>query len=88
MPKILSVAQGKKELRKISRDEKILLLAGEGDPVGEFGKGVRRLYDMYKKIKVKDVKCIVYPNMRHEIINERENKQVYDEIANWALHSL
>lgn len=78
----------KKELRKISRDEKILLLAGEGDPVGEFGKGVRRLYDMYKKIKVKDVKCIVYPNMRHEIINERENKQVYDEIANWALRSL
>ena len=78
----------KKELRKISRDEKILLLAGEGDPVGEFGKGVRRLYDMYKKIKVKDVKCIAYPNMRHEIINERENKQVYDEIANWALRSL
>ena len=78
----------KKELRKISRDEKILLLAGEGDPVGEFGKGVRRLYDMYKKIKVKDVTCIVYPNMRHEIINERENKQVYDEIANWALRSL
>ncbi len=78
----------KKELRKISPDERILLLAGEGDPVGEFGKGVYRLRDMYRKLRVKEIKCIVYPNMRHEIINEKDNHLAYEEIANWALRSL
>ena len=70
----------KKFLRKISQDNKILIIAGEDDPCGAFGKGPRALYKQYQKLGVKEVEVKVYPHMRHEILNEKEHQQVYDDV--------
>ncbi len=58
----------------------ILLVAGAEDPVGNKSKGVLKLAKLYKKLGINDVQTIIYPNMRHEVLNETENKKVYQDI--------
>lgn len=70
----------KKFLKKISLENHILVIAGEDDACGAFGKGPRALYKQYQKLGVKDVELIVYPHMRHEILNEKEHQRVYDDV--------
>jgi alpha-beta hydrolase superfamily lysophospholipase len=60
-----------------------LIISGEEDPVGEKGKGPRRLEKMYKKLGVKDVTLVLYPNMRHEIHNEKGHDVVYRQISDF-----
>lgn len=61
----------KKELAKISGKEKILVISGKDDPVGEMGKGPVRLAEMYKE-KGCTVELVIYEGMRHEIHNEKK----------------
>ena len=61
----------------------MLLVAGDQDPVGAFGKGVllvaRKLRDAGKKRTA----CHIFPGMRHEILLEPERRQVYDLVIDW-----
>lgn len=70
----------KKNLKRLSKDEHILIIAGEDDPVGAMSKGPKSLHDMYKKLGIKDVELIIYPHMRHEILNETESYKVVEDI--------
>jgi len=47
----------------------VLLVSGEEDPVGGYGKGVREVYEKLKKENV-NAKIILYPGARHEILND------------------
>ena len=53
----------------------VLLVAGENDPVGNYGKGV---LEVETKLKTRghDVKCVLYKGARHEILNDF----CYDEV--------
>lgn len=75
----------KKEMKRVSKDEHILIVSGDKDPVGEMGKGLRRLYKSYKKRGVKDVTLILYPDLRHEILNEKEKDRIYKDISDFLL---
>jgi len=70
----------KKFLAKINPNSKILVIAGVDDPVGDFGKGPKALYEMYKENGVKDVELKIYEKMRHEILNEDNREIVYEDI--------
>ncbi|MDO4260955.1 MAG: alpha/beta hydrolase [Eubacteriales bacterium] len=69
---------------KMPRDLPLLLLAGDEDPVGDNGKGVRRFERMLKKIGMKNVTCMIYPEGRHELINDLEKEQVLRDIEQWC----
>ena len=70
-----------KNLRKVNTTSHILLVSGEDDPVGQMGKGVRWLENTYKvKMGISDTKAIIYPHMRHEILNEDEKLRVMEDI--------
>jgi len=60
-----------------------LIVSGVDDPVGEYSKGVKDLEAMYQKLGVKDVQLILYPNMRHEILNEDGKDQVIQDILDF-----
>ncbi|MCF0113185.1 MAG: alpha/beta hydrolase [Bacilli bacterium] len=75
----------KKEMAKVSQNEKILILAGEDDPVGRFGKGPTWLKETYLEQGVKEVELILYPHMRHEIHNEDGKELVWDDIRAFLL---
>lgn len=63
----------------------VLILSGEEDPVGAYGKKVMNLYELYKRQGLRDVQIKLYPEMRHEILNERERNEVYNDILNWLI---
>lgn len=69
-----------KEMKRIAKDERILIVAGAEDPVGQNGKGLEWLYAKYQKLGLKGTTLKLYPKMRHEIINETGKEEVYADI--------
>ena len=74
-------AYKKEKLDAINRDMPLLLIAGEQDPVGNAGKGVTKLEEMYKKIGVKTVQKILYTGVRHEFLNDVSRSDAYKDIT-------
>ena len=65
------------------KDLPILLVAGQDDPVGNFGKSVENLYQFYQKRGIKHVQMKLYKDDRHEILNELDRAVVYEDILSW-----
>lgn len=61
----------------------LLIMSGSDDPVGEDGFGARKVYEIYKKIGMKDVSFKLYKDCRHELLNEFNKYDIYDDILNW-----
>ena len=40
----------------------------------------KKLFNMYEKLGFKKVLFNLYPNMRHEILNEKEKMVVYNDV--------
>lgn len=59
----------------------ILLLSGENDPVGAYGEGVRRVYEALAAAGCTDVSMKLYPDTRHEILNEPVKMTALADIA-------
>ena len=74
-----------KNMKKVSPEEKIFIIAGEEDPVGQNGKGPKWLEKKYKALGVKDVTLKLYPHARHEIHNEDIRETVYQDILDFIL---
>lgn len=75
---------GRKEyLERMPRRLPVLFLAGEKDPVGNFGKGVQEAVDLFQKTGMKDVECKLYPDARHEVLNELNKEEVYGDVLLW-----
>lgn len=79
----ISFIQNKDNINNIPKDLPLLIVSGEKDPVGEFKKGVERVYNEYKNIGIKDLTLKFYENDRHEILNELDKEVVYQDIYNW-----
>ena len=65
-------------------DMPILMVAGDEDPVGSYGEGVKKVYGMLKDSGKTDVEIKLYPGMRHEILNETGREQVESDIIAWT----
>lgn len=70
-------------LDRMPKDLPVFFVAGEEDPVGDFGKGVRRAAQMCRDAGVKKVDLKLYPKDRHEILNELDRQQVYKDLLCW-----
>ena len=69
---------------RMDKNAPILLIAGQDDPVGNMGAGVRRTHDAFKRAGIKDVTLKLYPGLRHEILNEAAMRDtVYGDIGAW-----
>ncbi len=73
----------KEGLGKIPRDLPVCILSGNNDPVGKYGSGTSKLYDLYKDLGISDVRIKLYKDARHEIINEVNRDEVYSDISEW-----
>lgn len=67
----------------LHRDLPVLIIAGEDDPVGDFGKGPEHVRTRYTRAGVADVRLITYPGGRHEMLNELGREKVYSDILSW-----
>ena len=61
----------------------VLFIAGGDDPVGDYGKGVERAAEEFRKCGMEQVDCKIYPLCRHEILNEINRKDIYQDVTMW-----
>ncbi len=70
-------------LANVPKDLPILVVSGEDDPVGSFGKEVEATVKSLKDAGVKNVEMKLYPGDRHEILNETDKEVVYVDLYQW-----
>lgn len=80
---VLTFIQKKENVDKIPKKLPIFMVAGNDDPVGEYGNGVRQVFEIYKQTGIEDVSLKLYEGDRHEILNELDKENVYEDIYNW-----
>lgn len=79
MAKLLLLVGDKDRIKQIPGDLPILFAAGKEDPVGNYGKGVEEIYNIYKNEIGLNAFLKLYDHMRHEIHNEPGRQQVYKD---------
>jgi alpha-beta hydrolase superfamily lysophospholipase len=67
----------------VPHDLPLLYIGGDGDPVGDMGRGVEAAAQLARDAGSMDVTCKVYENMRHEILNEDGRAGVFEDVAAW-----
>ena len=63
----------------------ILMIAGEEDPVGSYGKDVKKVYKKYQQMGCSHIELRLYKDDRHELVNELDREAVYADISQWIL---
>ena len=63
----------------------VFFIAGEKDPVGNYGEGVRKAYESFQKVGMEKVSLKLYPEDRHELLNELDKYQVYEDLYPWIV---
>ena len=68
---------------KMNKTIPVYFMSGAADPVGDYGKGVDKAYRMFCDVGMKDVTERLYPEGRHEMLNEINYLDVYRDIMTW-----
>lgn len=72
-----------KYIEEIRKSLPLFLVSGDADPVGDMGRGVKKVYRQYKKAGISDVSMKLYQGGRHEVLNETDRDLVYEDIYGW-----
>lgn len=72
-------------IKRMDMDIPILFVSGDHDPVGGMGEGVKKAHAMFQKAGVKDLSIKLYPDDRHEILNELDRETVYADLYDWMI---
>lgn len=75
--------QQTKHLKQMKSHLPVLFIAGGEDPVGSYGKGVEQAASNFRKAGMVNVACKIYPECRHEILNELNRQEVYEDVVKW-----
>ena len=71
------------EERRVPAGLPVLLFAGARDPVGRNGQAVTELAERYRALGLRDVHAHVYPEARHEMLNETNRDEVVRDVLAW-----
>ena len=74
-----SVCNQKSWYKEISKTIPILFISGADDPVGDYGKGVKQVFNDLKKSGANAI-LKLYPDCRHEILNDTCKEEVISDI--------
>lgn len=75
--------QQQENLQKMNKSLPVHFVAGGDDPVGDYGDGVRKAAKMFQECGIQKASCRIYSLCRHEILNEINKNEVYEDIAEW-----
>ena len=67
----------------VPSDLPIYIFSGDKDPVANDTKGVRQVYEAFKKAGVSDVVLKFYEGGRHEMLNETNREEVTGDVIEW-----
>jgi alpha-beta hydrolase superfamily lysophospholipase len=84
MAELLKRVQDTDKMEDIPKDLPILITAGKEDPVGNYGEGPEKLYNIYKNdLQIKNVDIKLYDGFRHELQQEIGREQVFADQYEW-----
>lgn len=69
----------KKNIEKTPKSLPIFFISGDNDPVGDNGKGIKKICGLYSDLGY-NIKLKLYKEARHEIFNETNKEEVYDDV--------
>lgn len=72
-----------KNLAKMDPATPIFFFAGDRDPVGAMGKGVQKVAGWFREAGCRDVTVKLYPEGRHEMLNETNKDEVFRDVLAW-----
>jgi alpha-beta hydrolase superfamily lysophospholipase len=81
--KITSNVANRKLISMTKLELPMFIISGERDPVGAYGKDIKRLLSTYKKVGFTNIAYKLYPDCRHELLNELNKEEVYTDINHW-----
>lgn len=84
LSEILKAVSSRNWAKLVPEKLPILMVSGEMDPVGNYGKGVHEVYGWLEATGHKDLKMKLYAGMRHEILNENNHSTVFFDLLKWT----
>ena len=72
-----------RNLAAMRKDLPVFFIAGGDDPVGSYGKGIHQSAKAFQKAGMTDVSVRIYPLCRHEILNEINKEEIYEDVLVW-----
>lgn len=70
-------------LKKGPKTLPIFITGGDQDPLGRFGKGLLALKNVLVTSGYRHVELTLYQGARHEVLNETNQQEVYENIRQW-----
>ena len=62
----------------------VYVFSGDKDPVGIYGKGIQNVQKLLAGADMQDVTVKLYPEGRHEMLNEINRDEVMADLAEWV----
>jgi len=73
----------KDSLKKIPKDLPVLIFSGASDPVGDMGESPTALVEKYRELGITDLEFLLYPEGRHEMLNETNREELGSMLLSW-----
>jgi alpha-beta hydrolase superfamily lysophospholipase len=70
-------------MKKIRTGLPIYIFCGSADPVGDMGASPTALVNAYRAMGVRDLEFVLYPDARHETLNETNREEVTENLISW-----
>ena len=68
---------------RMPKELPVLILSGDHDPVGNMGKGVVALVQLFQRSGLRQITMKLYPEARHELLNELNAREVFQDCYGW-----
>lgn len=85
---LVKTSNEKSKFESTPKNLHIKLISGDKDPVGLNGIGVKKVYNNYLEAGIIDISLKLYPEARHELLNELNKQEVYKDILTWLNETL
>jgi len=76
------------EMAKIRTTLPVYIFSGSADPVGDMSESFAALAVAYRHLGIKDLETVLYPDARHEPLNETNRDEVQESLLSWLLRHL
>jgi alpha-beta hydrolase superfamily lysophospholipase len=71
-------------MARIPKNLPVYIFSGSADPVGEMGVGPTALVNAYRSLGIGDLEFVLYPDARHETLNETNREEVMENLLSWV----
>ena len=86
--RMVGASNSKKWFKEYPKGVPTLIMSGDMDPVGKYGKGPNYVYEHLLTSGVSDVQIKLYGGARHELFNETCRDEVFLDMKSWLSGAL